>query len=151
MVKLRDMCFKKTDHGNIENGLNSDTLALLNAFDGRTPFFQIQQAARLPRTVFKESFLELYQKKLIKEVSKAPRPLSTKEEYLGDSILDDLRTAAVQVAGPIGELLVSDALEHLKLQPSTIPVSQLPNLVKIIAEDIPGEKQRKRFMEQIPR
>jgi len=62
MAQLRDMCFKRTDLGTLEKHLNSDSMKLLQHFDGRTPFHQIQQLVGLPAAVFKSSFLELFQK-----------------------------------------------------------------------------------------
>lgn len=150
MAQLRDMCFKRTDLGTIEKHLNSDSMKLLQHFDGRTPFHQIQQMVGLPAAVFKSSFLELFQKKLIEEVHD---PLTTSAgpvSFVNTSVLDKLRMAAIQVAGPIGELLVSDCIENMGLQPSKIPVSRLPELIQAISEDIPGEKQRSMFLGQLP-
>lgn len=150
MAQLRDMCFKRTDLGTIEKHLNSDSMKLLQYFDGRTPFHQIQQMVGLPAAVFKSSFLELFQKKLIEEVHDPLSAQAGPVSFVDNAVLDKLRMAAIQVAGPIGELLVSDSIENMGLQPSKIPVSRLPELVRTIADDIPGEKQRSMFLDQLP-
>ena len=150
MAQLRDMCFRLTDLGKIETGLNSDSMKLLQAFDGKTPFHKIQQSVGLPADVFKNSFLELFRNKLIEEVQGGSSGESGNEEYLDGSVLEQLSEVAVKIVGPVGGLLVSDALEALKLNPAKVPASRVSELIKTIADDIPGESQAQQFLDSLP-
>lgn len=144
MAKFRDMLFRRSDISyTAEEELEADTLKLLQEFNGQRTIFQVQQLVGLAGAVFKSSFLELFDKKLIEEIR---TPIVT-DEYVDESVLKRLREVIVEVAGPVGELLIADATEDLDLELARIPVTRISELVTMIAKGIPGDKQRGMFME----
>lgn len=147
MAKFKDMRFQSAGVGNTGD-LSSESLELLRAFDGIAPISEIRTRVNLDNTTFRECFLELFKKKLITEIDSSVADVAEVSENLDTSYLEIIVKEVVAVAGPMGELLVSDAMDELGLDASQIPINKKDLLIAAISESIPGEKQRKQFLDR---
>ena len=147
MAKFKDMRFQRAGVGDVTD-LSSESLELLRAFDGIASISEIRTRVKLDSTTFKECFLELFKKRFIAEADFSTADVVESSEHLDASFLEIIIKEVVAVAGPMGELLVSDVLDELGLDPDQIPVSKKDALISAISENIPGEKQRKQFLDR---
>ena len=148
MAKFKDMCFKRTNIGGSDS-LLPQSLELLEAFDGVASMSEIRKRVGLESSVFKDCFLDLFKKKLIVEVNKPNDRPSTPVVYLDTSEIEKIKNAVVQVAGPLGEMLVQDVLEQMNLIPSQIPQEKLQDIIEAVSDSIPGEKQAAQFRNSV--
>ena len=147
MAKFKDMRFQSAGVGNTGE-LSPESLELLRAFDGIAPISEIRIRVKLDNTTFRECFLELFKKKFITEIDYSTADVAEVSEHLDSSFLETLVKEVVAVAGPMGELLVGDALDELGLDASQIPMHKKDIIIAAISESIPGEKQRKQFLDR---
>ncbi len=139
MAKLRDVRFRKTDLSTTgEHEFDQNMLALLMAIDENKTLLQVAKETKLETSVFKDCFVKLYKLKLIEEVEH-------KVEYIDSDFLASMGKILVGLLGPLGEILMQDAAENVNTELPHIPKSDIAEYVRVIADEIPGEKQRTEF------
>ena len=149
MANLLDMQFRKTNlASNSEITFDSDMLKLLMAIDENKTIRQIAADVEFTPSAFKESLVKLIKLKLIEQVA-TTAPVS----YVGEAFLERTREVLVQLAGPLGEVLIEETAEQMNLDVTKIPRSSVGDFIYNIAKQMPGEKQKTEFssvmMEQI--
>ncbi len=117
---------------------DSDTLLLYLAINEKKPILEIFKETNLDRSTFKECLLKLYKLKLIEQVEE-------EVDYVEATFLNRLRDVLVDVAGPLGEILMEEAADDMKLELNKIPKSKVADFVYQVASDIPGDKQAAEF------
>ncbi len=117
---------------------DSDTLMLYLAIDDKKPILEIFKETKLHRSTFKECLLKLYKLKLIEQVAE-------EVDYVEPAFLNRLREVLIDVAGPLGEILMEEAADEMNLELTKIPKTKVADFVYQVASDIPGEKQAAEF------
>lgn len=113
-------------------------LRLLMAIDENKTLLQIARDLKMDAVVFKKYLLKIYKLGLIEEVKE-------KIEYIDGTFLESIRDALVDLLGPLGEILMQDAADTMNTKLSHIPKNTIPEFLKAIKNDIPGQKQREQF------
>jgi len=141
MANLLDMCFRKTNlTSNSEITFNADMLKLLVAIDGNKTIRQIAADIELTPSAFKESLVKLIKLKLIERaVATAPGT------YVSEAFLERTREILIQLAGPLGVVLIEEATEQMNLDVTKIPRDSVGDFIYNIAKQMPGEKQKNEF------
>lgn len=139
MANLLDSYFKKTNISTAnEITFDPDMLKLLMAIDERKTLRQIATEVSLRPEAFKQSFTKLVRLKLIEEV----QDMTT---YVGREFVDRVKATLIELAGPLGEVLIEDAAEELNLPLDRIPKTDVADLIYRITQNIPGEKEQNTF------
>ncbi len=139
MQQSRVNRFKKTSvTPSNEINIDSDTLKLYLAIDKNKTIVEIFRETQLERSVFKASLVKLYKLKLIEQVAEAV-------EYIEIEFINKVRENLIKVSGPLGEILLEEAVEDMNCEISQVPKSKIADLVYNIANDIPSEKQAAEF------
>ncbi len=139
MQQSRVNRFKKTSvTPSNEINIDSDTLKLYLAIDENKTIVEIFRETQLERSVFKSSLVKLYKLKLIEQVAEDV-------EYIDIEFINKVRENLIKVSGPLGEILLEEAVEDMNCEISQVPKSKIADLVYNIANDIPSEKQAAEF------
>ncbi len=139
VTKLRDMRFRKTDlskTGQLE--FDQNMLTLLMAIDENKTLLQVAREIKMDAAVFKEYLLKIHKLGLIEEVKE-------KVEYIDNDLLDKIRDSLVNLLGPLGEMLMQDAAETIHTGLPYIPKNTIPDFLRAIISEIPGNKQKEQF------
>lgn len=141
MRKSNSPRLKKTSiQSNNVVDMNADMLKLYLAIDEKKPILEIFQETELERTAFKESLIRLYKMKLISQVDES-------SDYIDESLLNRFHEVLLEVAGPMGGVLLEDTAEEMNLELTKIPKSQIADFVYRVGSNIPGTKQATEFKE----
>lgn len=116
-----------------------DLLKLYLAIDEDKSIIALFKESKLEPAVFKKHILRLIKLKLIKQVTE------DHQEYVDRGFLTRLRQVLIEVSGPLGDLLIEDAVETMQVELSKIPISKVADFVYQIATAIPGDKQAAEF------
>ena len=139
MTKLRDMRFRKTDlskTGQVE--FDQNMLTLLLAIDENKTLLQVARETQMDIAVFKEYLLKIHKLGLIEEVKE-------KVEYIEKELLEIIRESLISLLGPLGEMLMQDAAETIHTGLPYIPHNAMPDFLRAIISEIPGDKQKEKF------
>jgi hypothetical protein len=141
MANLLDMHFRVTDLASSDEiSFDSDMLTLLMAIDQNKTIRQIAGEVSLSQAAFKESLIKLIKLKLIEQADP-----SGPESYVGEAFMARLEEVLISVAGPLGQMLIEETAEDMKLDIKKIPRARVADFVYNIANQVPGEKQQNEF------
>jgi hypothetical protein len=138
--KMKNIRFKVTNKAtDSEMKFNSDLLNLYLAINEKKTLSELFEETKLDPVVFKKYLLNLLKLKLIK-------PIKVDDTaYINNIFLDRLREVLIDLSGPMGELLIEQAVEDMNLAINKIPVSKISDFIYQIASAIPSEKQAAEF------
>lgn len=143
MANLADVCFKKTDRASSQEfAFDTDMLKLFMAIDGQKTVKEVSQEVQLGTSKFKDTFVKLRKLGLIEKAG-------NEEACVEESFIDNMRATLIQLIGPLGEVLVLDAVEDMGCKTNRIPVSSLASFVVAVAKEIPGNKQSNEFKKRM--
>jgi hypothetical protein len=137
---MKNIRFKVTNKAtDSEMKFNSDLLNLYLAINEKKTLSELFEETKLDPVVFKKYLLNLLKLKLIK-------PIKVDDTaYINNIFLDRLREVLIDLSGPMGELLIEQAVEDMNLAINKIPVSKISDFIYQIASAIPSEKQAAEF------
>ena len=139
MANLLDSHFRKTNINTAnEITFDPDMLKLLMAMDERKTLRQIAAEVNLKPEIFKQSFTKLVRLKLIEEAE-------DKTAYVEAAFIDRVKATLIELAGPLGEVLIEDAVADLNTTIDRIPKTDVADLIYRITQSIPGEKEQNTF------
>ncbi len=139
MAKIQDRHYRRTDRADKDEiSFDSDMLRLFLAIDDSKTLWDVSKEVKMSSEVFKTSLIKLIQLKLIEQVEDKP-------DLVDQSVLAKIRDILVQLMGPLGEVLLTDAAKDLSLEDNKIPAAMAEKFIDCIAQNIPGEKQREEF------
>jgi hypothetical protein len=145
---LPKMCFKRAPNPKMmeETLLDGRTLEVLLALDGRKTVQEIASQTGLNIIHFRECLAKLWKLGLV-ECLDASGPL------MNGTFFDSLKTALIQLVGPMGEVLLEDVLSDMGLSKAKTPVTRAGDLIDRLAEQIPdpamGNKFRQAMVKKI--
>ena len=113
---------------------------LMRHTDGETSLHELSDRLELPLETILDAARELFRHKLIKRVS-AP--------MVGRDFLVALNRAAVDIMGPMGEIVIEDALFELGLGQEAVPEQALPELIDELKNQFRDRELRQRFQERV--
>jgi hypothetical protein len=143
MANLANVCFKKTDRASSQEfAFDTDMLKLFMAIDGEKTVREVSQEVQLGTPKFKDTFVKLLKLGLIEQAG-------NEEACAEESFIENMRLTLIQLIGPLGEVLVTDAAEEIGCKVNRIPVSSLANFVAAVAKEIPGSKQSNEFKKRM--
>ena len=139
MANLLDSHFRRTNTNTAnEITFDPDMLKLLMAIDERKTLRQIAAEINLKPEVFKQSFTKLFKLKLIEESE-------DKTAFVDAAFIDRIKATLVELAGPLGEVLIEDAAADQNMRLDRIPKTDIADLIYRITQSIPGEKEQNAF------
>jgi hypothetical protein len=118
--------------------LDAGMIRLLVAIDEKKTVAQTAAELKLELTALAPALARLLQLGLVEPVTKAPA-------YLDSRFFTALNTQIIRAVGPIGAVLIEDALGDLGLTMNTVPVRQAAELVALLANEIPDPGRRVQF------
>lgn len=140
--KINDICFKKTHtRPNGEIKFDSGLLNLYLAVEEKKNVLSLYKESGLEPMTFKNCLIKLIKLNLIEQT----KSKLNGKKYLNGSFFSRLREVLIELSGPLGELLIEEAVETLKVETSKIPLSKATDFIYHIAESIPSEKQAAAF------
>jgi len=119
--------------------IDQNMATLLSEIDNKKSFRQIATKTALSSAAFKESLKKLVSLKLVKMENTA------QESYITENFLIYTRNILIQVAGPLGEILLLETAEQMALDMAKIPTNIVEEFISNIASQVPGQKQRTEF------
>ncbi len=147
MANLLDSRFRRSNvNRNNEFTLDRNMLTLLAAVDEKKALRQVAAEVNLEPEVFKQSFTKLLKLKLIEEVE-------DERNFLDPAFIEKAEAVLVELAGPLGKMLIEEAAEDLAFPLNRVPRSYAADLVNRTAQKLPGDKEgsnfKKRMLEEI--
>ncbi|MFZ7128691.1 MAG: hypothetical protein ACOWWM_21260 [Desulfobacterales bacterium] len=140
---IAGMVFKRSEQtGAGEFKLDTRTLGTLLALDGRTALGDVARRLNLDMNTIYRIMLDLAKMKLVIRVGKPP-------SLLEPSLVAAIKSELAKAAGPIGEALLHDVLGELGMDFHRIPKNRAPELVEMLAREIPDQQRRLAFIKVI--
>ncbi|MFC1515954.1 hypothetical protein ACFL7E_04250 [Thermodesulfobacteriota bacterium] len=135
------MVFKGSIEVDIEElSLDSNMLKVLMALDGKKNLASVSRSLNMDPEALKETLTKLYNNQLIEKVENAVRTLS-------NDFYDFLTFQLSLAVGPIAEFLIEDEIREFNDDPEKIPFSRAPELVNLLARQIPREEKKFAFQQ----
>lgn len=143
---ISGLVFKRSDlDSQGEFTLDAPTLNALLSLDGKTPLGEIARRLNLDMPAIRQIMTRLAKMKLIVRVAAAQAAMPT-------PVVDFLKKELARAMGPIAETLFDDVLDDLRLPANRIPKSKGPELVEMLAQEIPDDRRRIAFIKaMLPR
>lgn len=113
---------------------------LLSRIDGEQNLLELSGQLGLAIEATLDATRELYRHGLISRV---------KVPMLGHDFLSALTRATVDIMGPMGEIVVEDALFDLGLSQEAVPKHALPDLLEELSSQFRDNDWRQRFFEEV--
>lgn len=143
MTNQIDYYFKRTNSFmEKEISLDHIDLEILALIEQNKSARQIRTELNIKGALLKQKIMALHKQNVIEVVDGT-------YEYLENEFLEIMRDKLIDLAGPLGELLLDDVLENLKLKPERIPKIITKDIIQSIAKGIPDEEQSKVFMDSM--
>lgn len=105
--------------------------------------FRFQAGSAFSKKTPLPSTAEIFRTLSVEGEENAPREISGK--IIEKTLMEQLHKATIEVVGPAADILIEDALDNLKLDPTRVPETQFKDLVIEITKGIPGDKQKATF------
>ncbi|MFC1827996.1 hypothetical protein ACFL0O_00090 [Thermodesulfobacteriota bacterium] len=135
------MVFKGSIEVDIEElSLDSNMLKVLMALDGKKNLASVSRSLNMDPEALKETLTKLYNNQLIEKVENAVHTLS-------NDFYDFLTFQLSLAVGPIAEFLIEDEIREFNDDPEKIPFSRAPELVNLLARQIPREEKKFAFQQ----
>ena len=115
--------------------ISADMLRLLMTVDGKKNLAVIIEELGMNPHTFKKALATLWDLKLVE-------PLKA---LLDEKFFKSLKRILVQLTGPMGELLVDDAISGMGLTSKTVPVERAVELINNISLGIPDHDLQDQF------
>ena len=138
-AQLPNMYFRrKIGTNQRELSMDAGMIQLLLAIDESKPISQVAKEAGIKPAQVKSALMKLLKLNLIEPVGKGFKPLP-------GGFIEKVRNELIRAIGPIGEFLIEDAAADMGSSLSEIPVQRAPELISLLAEQIPEETTRLEF------
>jgi len=135
------MVFKSISRlGDERVSLDGRMLAVLTALDGKRPLADVAKATGMDLNLVKDVISDLMEMNLVEQVEEIVSGIDRE-------FWDYLRDQLVLAVGPIGEVLIEDAVDGLGYTVETLPAHRAAELVDSLAREI-QRKDRRSFFQQ---
>jgi hypothetical protein len=118
---------------------DTNALKLLEEIGKNKTIRQIATETELSPIEFKRSLKKLFTLKMVKLETSDPR------FYVSESFIEFTRNFLIQIAGPLGEILLTETAEQMELDTAQIPIEMVDEFISNIANQVPAQKQREKF------
>ncbi len=125
--------------------LRSSEWAIITQIDGQKSILEIAQVLAMTLDEAFDLFNGLYQKGLIDIVSTQ----KIKETCVPEEFFDRLQTELTQIIGPVAPFVIEDVLWNMDSKKEALPITRLPELIETISEEIPDDKKKLVFQQQM--
>ncbi|HHJ53172.1 MAG TPA: hypothetical protein ENJ89_08255 [Caldithrix abyssi] len=125
--------------------LRSAEWAIITQIDGHKSIHEISRALAMTMDEAMDLFNGLYQKGLIDIISTE----KIKETLIPVDFFDRLQTELTKIIGPVAPFVIDDVLWNMNCKKDAVPVDRLPELIETISEEIPDEKKKLTFQQQM--
>ncbi len=140
MGKYNDIFFKRTNfYIDKEIKLDARSLQVLVCIDERKSVGQIAKELKLPVETLRDILKRLFRIKLIQR-------LDVNVEYMDRRFAETVETLLIDLTGPLGSMLLDEAIESFKLDADSIPKDKAKDLIYAIAKDIPDDEESEKFV-----
>lgn len=116
--------------------LDAGTWRLMSKIDGARPVSQIAEALGLSSETVIAQLTALAAGGVVRLVAQVTTPLP-------QGFMDAMYTAVIQIMGPLGDMLVDDALVSAQLDSSPLTTADLPKLIDAIETEVATERRAK--------
>lgn len=116
--------------------LDAGTWRLMSKIDGVRPVAQIAQDLGLSLETVIAQLSALAAGGVVRLATQVSTPVP-------QGFVDALYTAVIQIMGPLGDMLVDDALSNAELDSSALTTSDLPKLIAAIEAEVATERRAK--------
>jgi hypothetical protein len=134
-ISLKTVLMKSLQLSAGDYNISADMLRLLMTVDGKKNLAVIIEELGMNPHTFKKALATLWDLKLVEPL----KPL------LDEKFFKSLKRILVQLTGPIGELLVDDAINGMDLTSKTVPVERAVELINDISMGIPDPELQDQF------
>ncbi len=116
--------------------LDAVTWRLMSKIDGARPVAQIADALGLPLETVIAQLTTLASGGVVRFATQVTTPVP-------QGFMDALYTTVIQLMGPLGDMLVDDALSNTGLDSRALTTSDLPTLIAAIEAEVAAERRAK--------
>lgn len=143
---ISGLVFKRSDLANQgEFTLDAPTLSALLSLDGKTPLGELARRLNMDMATIRQIMTRLAKMKLVVRVAVA-------QAMMPLPLVDFLKKELARAMGPIAETLFDDILDDMGLSAGKIPQKKGPELVDMLAQEIPDNQRRIAFIKaMLPR
>ncbi len=134
-ISLKTVLMKSLQLSAGDYNISADMLRLLMTVDGKKNLAVIIEELGMDPHAFKKALATLWGLKLVEPL----KPL------LDEKFFKSLKRILVQLTGPIGELLVDDAINGMGLTSKTVSVERAVELINYISLGIPDPGLQDQF------
>lgn len=140
MDDISGLVFKRSGHTDVgEVSLDAQTLSTLLTIDGKTPLGQVARKLNLDMDTMRQVMTRLAKMKLVVRVTKV-------QSVLPPPFVALLQSELSKATGPIAETLLDEVLDDMGFGPDRIPRDRAPELVEMLAQEIPDSQRRLAFI-----
>ncbi len=118
--------------------LDGQTLNVLMMLDGKKTIEQVGQQAGIILSDLRQVILKLIKMRLVESVERAVT-------LVNDEFVNFLVYKMSLAIGPLGEIVVEEAMEELGFNRSNFPASKIAELIKHLTKEIKREDKRSEF------
>lgn len=137
------LVFKRMIHVDLEKvSIDGQMLKVLLELDGKKKLGQIAQAVGMSLANIRTAISKLIDLKLIQAAE-------GKASMLDDNFFDDLTDQLSQIAGPIAQVMVDDAIHEISNSTSKVPKNRAAEFLELIVRQIPEGTQRTDFLKKM--
>ena len=126
--------------------LDSRMLLLLVALDENKNIAKISEETGIPGSALSQSLRKLVEMGLAEPMFKEGE---REAKYVGAEFLKALTAGLAKSVGPMGAMLVSEALADLKIPEEKIPLAQAAEIINVLAFEIPKDRAKYRFQKEM--
>jgi DNA-binding MarR family transcriptional regulator len=134
-ISLKTVLMKSLQLSAGDYNITADMLRLLMAVDGKKSLSAIIEELGMNPATFKKALATLWDLKLVEPV----KPL------LDEKFFKALKRILIQLTGPMGELLVDDALDGMNLTSKIVPIERAVELINNISLGVPDPGLQDQF------
>ncbi len=126
--------------------LDSRMLMLLVALDENKNIAKISEETGISGFALSQSLRKLLEMGLVEPMFKEEE---REAKHLGTEFVEALVAGLTKSVGPMGAMLVSEALADLKIPAEKIPLAQAAEIINVLAVEIPKERAKYRFRKEM--
>ena len=139
MVNQTDYYFRRTGSF-IEKEISLDNvdLQILALIEQNKSARQITKELNISPALMKHKIMALHKQQVIKLVE-------NNYDCMDQDFSEHIRKTLIDMVGPLGSLLLDDALDGLNLETDNIPKIIAKDIIRMIAKEIPDEEHSEKF------
>ncbi|MBF0225581.1 MAG: hypothetical protein HQK76_09020 [Desulfobacterales bacterium] len=152
--EVKKYFFKKTNLAKQgEFSMNADMFRLLMAVDEKKEIFQIAKELNMNNTALKDSLSKLLKLNLVERINKTEEvkeePKIEPKTYIDAKFFDILRKTLIENIGPMGDFLIEDVQNEMKLNLAEVSIEQAAEFVSNLAREVPDKDARLKFQKSM--